>query len=89
MKRLGIAVAGAVLAAGLAGGTGFAAVGGGFNGIGSHVAGCATLQARIAELAGLQRAAAATGNTARVNQLAAQILRLQTRFTKQCVTVLP
>jgi hypothetical protein len=87
MKRLGIAVAGAVLAAGLAGGTGFAAGGPGSQG--HLVASCAALQARIAELGGLQYAASHTGNTARANQLAAQIVRLQHRFTIQCATARP
>ena len=83
MKRVGLAIAGAVLATGMAGGTGFAVRS-------PHVPTpgptastrhCAKLQSQIQELF---QDEAATHNTARQAALQRQALRIQGQWIRQC-----
>jgi hypothetical protein len=71
MKRLKIAVASSVLAAGLVGGFAFAGTGPG------HVGHCAALQARIKAL---------QTNPARKARLGVRVAQMQAQYQKECVT---
>jgi hypothetical protein len=77
MKRLKIAVASSVLAAGLVGGFAFAGTGPG------HVGHCAALQARIQALQAQQQAET---NPARKARLGVRVAQMQAQYQKQCVT---
>ena len=81
MKRLGLAVAGAVLAAGVVGGASFGTAASDAR----QQVQCGRLQAQIAVLQGEKRAAVAQGNEARANRLQTRISALQTRFSNECV----
>jgi len=82
-RRVGMAAAGALLAAGLAGGTSFGVVHH-HSAFGTHVASCARLEAQIEQLRGFKQAATDTGQTALATQLATQIALLQAQFTAHC-----
>jgi hypothetical protein len=81
-KRLGVALAGAVLAAGFAGGSGFAVHTPGPNTSPAHLRHCTNIRVQIADL---YRRQALEPKPARKAALGRQITALEARWYRQCV----